>query len=122
MQTEFPFTYNITIYQGDTWEKAFTIAREDPDTGVDAPYPSGTLTWKGQVYDRTNSVKLCDVSVVVTTDATKHNIYCSISSTVSTLLPIKKGKWDVQASRASDGFKKTILAGDVIIVAEVTRL
>ena len=110
-----PLKYNIEIYQGDTFEKVFTLSKNS------APWPTGTLTWKAQIKDRSNTALLCDITIAVTTTATEHTIRMRIEAETTAEIESQVGVWDFDVSRASDEWCRTLLAGKATIKTEITK-
>ena len=110
-----PLSYNLQIYQGDTFEKVFTLSKNG------APWPTGVLTWKAQIKDRSNTTLLCDITIAVTTTATEHTIRLRIEAESTEDIESQVGLWDFQVSRASDEWQKTLLAGKATIKTETTK-
>lgn len=121
-----PATYDLTIYQGDTFRLPLRLRTQNPD-GTFGDYIDLTgSTVKAQVRATTFATdvlaeftaELLDQTVV----DTKGSVLLSLdpTTTAGLLTNGAPGVWDVQITFA-DGSVKTYLRGSVTVVPQVTR-
>ena len=115
-----PVGKNISIYQGDSFELAFTLYTKLPngDQG-----PAVDLTGATASAEMRATV---DSSTVLATFTCSHDddggrITCALSPAQTEALPASGGVWDVQVEYPN-GDVKTYLAGTVAVTKEVTRV
>ncbi len=115
-----PVGKNISIYQGDSFELAFTLYEKLPDGS------------QGDAIDLTGATVTSEIRATVdaasplvaftgTHNSTGGKVTLVLSALQTTGLPATGGVWDVQVEYPN-GDVKTYLAGTVSVTKEVTRV
>ena len=115
-----PGSYPLELYRGDTYRKRFRLNSKAPDG---TPVPLDLTGWKGKAQIRPSFGGEILVEFTVTIEDQvespgQFTIYATDEVTATLQAPT--GVWDVQFTKA--GEVRTMLAGSVVILPDVTRL
>lgn len=120
-----PTDVALVLYQGDNFSKTFRFGSR-PSSGEDIVYWDLT-GWTGlsQIRAKAKSEDvLASLTVVIGSNQTDPDfagyVFVSLSNTDSTNLP-RRCFWDLELTDA-DGYVRTLLAGEVAVTREITRL
>ena len=119
-----PGTHHLRVVQGDdyAWPVRFETRHADGST---TPFSLEGQLVQAQIRRRdadtdAGAPPLATLTVVVE-DALGGIVTLFLSSEDSTLLT-GNARWDLQLTRTSDDWTRTVLAGDVLVWREVTRV
>jgi hypothetical protein len=110
-----PGTYNMTHVQGDDWSTELTVA----DAGGD-PIDMTGYTFLAQARTAPGAATVAFTFTVDTTDAATGILVLTVADTVTDDLEPGRYFWDLQWTDGA-GAVRTILAGIVTVLAEVSR-
>lgn len=114
-----PGTYNITLYQGDTF--SFDVTYKENDTGVDL---TGAELNAQIREDKTDTVETAEFAIYMDPDqvANPGKMYLYLDAANSELLSARKYFWDLEIEwPTATPIVQTILAGVVNVTQDVTR-
>jgi len=106
-----PGTYDLTLYQGDTWTQVFRF-----ETPGGEPVDISTWTWAAQIRAHPRAAAAVTLTCTPGNDGV---LTVELAAEDAAGLPAT-GVWDLQAADA-DGWEHTWLAGDVTVLPEVSR-
>jgi hypothetical protein len=106
-----PGTFNLAIYQGDTYEWTFRIWQDPAKT---MPYDLTGATVESQIRDKPEGAE----SVTLTCDLTLPNIVTVSLDAASSAL-VRSGVWDLQVT-FDTGWVSTFVRGSVTVTPDVT--
>lgn len=102
-------TYDMVIYQGDTWSGEF-----------DFPFDVTDYVFKAQIRTYPNAPAIYATFTVAKFDAANGRIRLSLTKEQTAYLPVR-AFWDLQATRTSDPtFEQTYVRGQVFVTQQVT--
>jgi hypothetical protein len=108
-----PGDYPLTLYRGDTYHWQFTLWTDDAKT---VPADLTGATAKAEIRDTPGgSTIVATVCVITLPNIVDMQLLAAASAT----LP-PKGVWDLQITYTSSGSVMTVLAGQVLVTADVT--
>lgn len=125
--TALPGTLVRKLYRGDT-RVLHHLIREQ--TGTDesgqpvfgAPKDLSGYTFRAQLRaDFDDTAVLAVLTVEFVTDGTDGRLYATLPAAVSATLPRGDVYYDLEATRTSDGFVRTYLAGRWKVLGDVSR-
>lgn len=108
-----PGTYPLELYRGDTWRQRFVLWNDVEHTD---PVVLTGVTGKAEIRDKPGGSKLTPIACTITQP---NIIDLVLSAAASAGITISKGKWDLQLTYPG-GDVSTVVAGDVVIIADVT--
>lgn len=116
-----PATFDIELYQGDSYDLFFRVKARD-NTGSLVYQDLTGCTAKAQIRPNAASTTVSvEMSATISDQTTlTGGVLLHITAVQSAALTITNGVWDVQITYPS-GDVRTVLAGTVIVTAEVTR-
>lgn len=109
-----PATYDIHIYQGDTWQRWMTISI------AGAPVDVSGYTLAAQVRRKHSDPEILATFAIDLDPQTVGRFQLTLTPTITAALPAKDAVWDLQFTQP-DGQVFTYLHGKVAVSAEVTR-
>src|SRR5215467_10077411 len=107
---------NLTLYQGDDWAAMVTVLNTD-GTAADLTGYTAQAQIREGVADQSWLIAASFTCAVVLPNL----ISISLTTAQTTLLRQPSYRWDLQVTSAS-GIVTTLLAGEVQMIFEVTRL
>lgn len=118
-----PGSVDITVYQGDTYTLFFRVRNQNPD-GT----PGAYIDLTGYVGLAQIRAKATDPDPPLATFAvtladqvlSRGGVTLTLTPAQTAPLPVTGGVWDVQLT-APDGSVHTYLAGNVIVLQQVSR-
>ncbi len=112
-----PAPVNLTIEQGNTWSAQLAFA-----DGNHTPINLSGYTFAAQVRPSYSSSAVTATFTCTVTDAAGGLMTISLTSTqTAALLAPSKGQWDLWMYQTSPATALRIMAGDVFVIARVTR-
>lgn len=108
-----PGTYQMSIYRGDSYRWQFKLWNDVDKTD---PVDLTGVTPKAEIRDKPGGKKITPIACVVTMP---NIVDATLTAAASAALAISKGSWDLQLTY-SGGDVSTVLAGAVVVTADVT--
>lgn len=109
-----PADQDLTITRGDTETLVVTIT-SDGSTPVNIT----GRTYRAQIRSSQDSTTIKASFTCTVTDGANGQVTCVLSATDSATLPVGIAFWDLEET--ASGVVSTILAGNVTVLADVTR-
>lgn len=107
-----PGNYQMLIYRGDSYRWQFKLWADVDKTD---PLDLTGITPKAEIRDKPGGKKITPIACVVTLP----NIIDATLTAVASAALTAKGSWDLQLTY-SGGDVSTVLAGPVVVTADVT--
>jgi hypothetical protein len=116
-----PATYNLNIYQGDTFAFTFRLRSTNPDGSLGAYVNLTGCTAKSQIRDGSGTLIVELTAEILDQSTTLGGVTLSLTHDQTAALEVESGLlWDVQITTAG-GVVTTYLKGTVTVTAEVTQ-
>lgn len=117
-----PGTYDISIYQGDTFSDIAMITIPNlTSIGGPADLTPVGVTVSAQLRERfSDEEPLAEFDIEIL-DPVELQIRPTIPASETANITVRKGVWDLQVTMDSPEWQKTILKGSVRFTREVTR-
>ena len=109
-----PAPQDLTITRGDTETLVVTIT-----TDGSTPINITGRTYRAQIRTKKDATAISASFTCTVTSGSAGQVTCVLSATNSTALPVGLCFWDLEEN--ASGVVSTILAGDVTVLADVTR-
>lgn len=109
-----PASQDLTITRGDTETLVVTIT-----TDGSTPVNITGRTYRAQIRQKKDSTSIAASFTCTVSNGSSGQLTCTLSATLSSALAAGLYFWDLEET--ASGVVSTILAGDVTVLADVTR-